>query len=166
MNRLRPSIEGCSLDYCRAADLRGKLLQLLARDLRMGDLATAEAHGHLDLAALFQKFDTAWRTLVSRSCSPVRGRKRISLISMTFCALRASRSFFCLSYWILAEIEKAADRRHGIRRDLDQIQVALVCQTQGIMDRQDAELVAFFVDDPHLAHPNLLVDAGSLVQLQ
>ncbi len=76
--------------------------------------------------------------------------------------LRLSRLAFLLLLveLVFAKVEQAADRRHGIGRDLNQVQTAVEGQPERLLDREDAELVALFVDDPHLADPNLLINAS------
>src|SRR6202034_2949850 len=59
----------------------------------------------------------------------------------------------------LAIILNAADRRHCIRRNLNQIQRPLAGHLQGIERRHDAELLAILVNDADLAGANSFVSA-------
>src|SRR5438067_2169079 len=59
-----------------------------------------------------------------------------------------------------AVIEQLADRRDGIRRDLDQIEITLACHLQRLRDRDDTELRPIFVDEPNFRNPDGTVGAG------
>ena len=71
---------------------------------------------------------------------------------------------------IFPEIHDAADRRHGRRRDLDQVEPLLLRDRQGLRRRHDAELRARVVDHPDLAdadafvHPHAVVTARASVE--
>jgi len=58
-----------------------------------------------------------------------------------------------------AIVEQLADRWDSVRRDLDQIEIALACHLQGLSDRDDAELRPIFVDEPNFRNPDGTVGA-------
>jgi hypothetical protein len=61
---------------------------------------------------------------------------------------------------VLAVVHEPADRRHGIRRYLDQVEPTLARHLERIECRNDADLLAVLIDEPDLADPDTLVDAG------
>src|SRR4051812_10581689 len=76
--------------------------------------------------------------------------------------LRLARALLFLVL-ILPEIHDAADRRHGRRRDLDQVEPLLLRNRERLRRRHDAELLAGVVDHPDFAHANALVDPHAIV---
>jgi hypothetical protein len=64
---------------------------------------------------------------------------------------------------VLPEVHDAADRRHGARRDLDEIEPFLARDHQRLLRRHDAELLAEIVNHPDLAHADTLVDARAVI---
>jgi hypothetical protein len=54
----------------------------------------------------------------------------------------------------------AADRRNRVGRNLNQIEAALASDLQRLKRREDAKLLAVFVDDANFARTNFLVDAN------
>jgi hypothetical protein len=64
---------------------------------------------------------------------------------------------------VFPEVHDAADRRHGRRRDLDQIEPLLLGNGQGLRRRHDAELRARVVDHADLADPDAFVDPYAIV---
>ena len=67
--------------------------------------------------------------------------------------------FFVLLVAQPAVIVKTADRRHGHRRDFDQVDTAVASHRKRIPRRHDPELRAIIRDHAHLRHADLLVDA-------
>ena len=60
---------------------------------------------------------------------------------------------------IAAVILNAADRRNCVGRNLNQVQATLASNLQRLKRRQDAELLAVFVDDADFACANTIVNA-------
>ena len=60
---------------------------------------------------------------------------------------------------VFAVIHKPADRRIGIGGNFYQIQIFLLCGLQSDLHIHDTELSPDFIDDPHLARTNPLVDS-------
>jgi hypothetical protein len=58
----------------------------------------------------------------------------------------------------LAVVEDLADRRVGLRRDLDEIEIVLSCQLERLREGLDPELVPLGIDEPDLSGPDALVD--------
>jgi hypothetical protein len=61
---------------------------------------------------------------------------------------------------VFAVVHEPADGRHGIRRHLDQVESTLARHLERIECRDDADLLAVLIDEPDLANPDTLVDAG------
>ncbi|GAA2073624.1 hypothetical protein GCM10009725_02480 [Aeromicrobium tamlense] len=59
----------------------------------------------------------------------------------------------------LSEVHEAADRGPGLRGDLDEIEIGLGGQAQGILDADDADLFTARSDETDLRYANALVDA-------
>ena len=64
---------------------------------------------------------------------------------------------FALLKTILAVVHEFAYGRDSLRRDLDQIKTALLCDTQRLVRRHDAHLLAVFSDEPDLPVVDVLV---------
>src|SRR5215204_7804771 len=65
---------------------------------------------------------------------------------------------------VLAVVHDPADRRVGLRRDLDQVEVCLTGDRQGLRQRFDADLLAIRTDQPHLTGADAVVDPGFVVR--
>jgi hypothetical protein len=70
---------------------------------------------------------------------------------------RASRAF-CALVFELSVVHELADGRSRHRGDLDEIQVRLCGQFEGLADRHDADLLALWAHETHLGHPDPVVD--------
>src|SRR5262245_17606687 len=68
---------------------------------------------------------------------------------------------FLLLVKILAEINDTTDRRLSLWRDFDQVVAALARNSDGLLRRQNAELLPFFINDPHFLRANAFVDANA-----
>lgn len=61
---------------------------------------------------------------------------------------------------VLPVVHEPADGWHGIRRHLDQVEPTLARHLKRIECRDDADLLAVLIDQPNLADPDALIDAG------
>ena len=61
---------------------------------------------------------------------------------------------------VLAVIHQPADRRHGVGCYLNKVEPSLTRHLERIKGRNDANLLALFVNEPNLANADALVDAG------
>ena len=61
---------------------------------------------------------------------------------------------------VLAEVHELADRRLGHRGHLDEVEIGLHGQAQGVLDADDSDLLAVRAHEAHLGDSNPLVDAG------
>src|SRR5579885_2969399 len=103
-----------------------------------------------------------WPTLKSTSCVLVSEPTFTSFSTLAAPFLRPLLHLVA----VLAVVHDPADRRRGVRGDLDQVEVALLREALRLLGAHDAELRPVGVDHPHLAganlavHPNLVVDLG------
>jgi hypothetical protein len=63
----------------------------------------------------------------------------------------------------LPEVENLADRRRGIRRDLDEVETGLRGSRQRVVDVDDAEVVTGFADQLNLRDADFTVDARAFL---
>jgi hypothetical protein len=68
------------------------------------------------------------------------------------------RSF--ISVRELPVVHELRDLRTGHRSDLDEVEVAVLGEAQGLADGDDADLLAVGPDQAHLGHADPVVDAG------
>jgi len=81
---------------------------------------------------------------------------------MIFCFFAGFVLFLLLFVFILAEIEDFADRRVGVRSDLDEIETGIGGHGERFVARDDPHHVAALVDQAYAHHADLVVDPGSL----
>jgi hypothetical protein len=60
---------------------------------------------------------------------------------------------------VLAPVHDAHDRRTGVWSDLHEVERQLLCGFTGLLKGNDADLLAFGVDEADGADPDLVVDA-------
>ena len=60
----------------------------------------------------------------------------------------------------LAVVHELADRRAGLGGHLDQVEVGLAGQAEGVLDTDDPDLLPVGADQSHLGNADALVDAG------
>src|SRR5262252_64635 len=97
----------------------------------------------------------AARARTCRSCSSVRGRRRSSF-SSEVCSL-----FLLFLVLELAVVQDLAHWRLSVWGDFDEIELLPPGHLERLGDRQDADLLAVFVDHPYFRNAYLLVDAWS-----
>ena len=75
--------------------------------------------------------------------------------------LPGARIFAVLGFLVkeLAVIDNAADGRRGVGGNLDQVQAFALCQTKGVIEGHDPQLLFGLVDDPDFAGTDLPVPA-------
>src|SRR5437773_3627487 len=131
-------------------------------DLGMRHLAAAEEDRRLDLVAVFEEaLDVLLLELV---VVLVDFRAEFDLLDLDHLLVLAGLArALLLLVLVLPEIHDAADRRHGRRRDLDQVEPLLLGDREGLWRRHDAELRAGVVDHPDFADPAAFVHSGAVV---
>ena len=63
---------------------------------------------------------------------------------------------------VLRVVQDAADRRLGIGRHLDEVEVAILSLTQGVLGAHDPHLLAVLVDETNLGNADAFVDPGGV----
>jgi len=58
------------------------------------------------------------------------------------------------------EVHELADRRSGLRRDLDEVEIGLLGETQRVFNPDDADLLPVRADQPHLWDADTVVNPG------
>src|SRR5216683_1441437 len=131
-------------------------------DLGMRHLAAAEEDRRLDLVAVLEEaLDVLLLELV---VVLVDLRPELDLFDLDHLLVLASLArALLLLVLVLPEIHDAADRRHGGRRDLDQVEPLLLGDREGLWRRHDAELRAGVVDHPDFADADAFVHSGAVV---
>jgi len=61
---------------------------------------------------------------------------------------------------VFPEIHELADRRSGLRRDLDEVEIGLLGETQRVFNPDDADLLPVRADQPHLWDADTVVNPG------
>src|SRR5699024_3649774 len=136
----------------------GHPLQQLDTTLGTGLLAAAEADDDLDLVASVEELlDVAALGLVvvgvDLQAHPDLLLDRVRLVLARFTGLQVG---FVL---VLAVIHETGDRRVRAGRDLDQVEICFLGETQGVLDPDLADLLAGGPDQEDLGDPDLTVDA-------
>jgi hypothetical protein len=60
----------------------------------------------------------------------------------------------------LPEVHELADRRSGLGRDLDEVEIGLLGETQRVFNPDDADLLPVGADQPHLRDADTVVNPG------
>ncbi|BDZ53410.1 hypothetical protein GCM10025870_04830 [Agromyces marinus] len=129
------------LDGAELGDILREALQEAHAHLGARLLATAEQDHGLDLVAGLQEADGALHlglvvVLVDLETEPNLLEDRVRLVAPGF--LRLLRSLVL----VLAVVHDLDDRRTGVRRDFDEIEVGLLREPQCHLDLHDADLLS------------------------
>src|SRR5207237_390446 len=128
----------------------------------MRHLAAAEEDRRLDLVAFGQEaLDVLLLEIV---IVHVHLRPELDLLdldhALVFLGLAGALLFLVL---ILAEVHDPADRRHGSRRDLDEVEALLLCDGQRGRRRHDPELRPGLVDHADFSNTDAFVGANAVI---
>ena len=139
-----------------------KPLENTPPDFGVRHLAAAEEDRRLDLVAVLE--EALDMLLLELVVVLVDLRPELDLLDQDhlLVLLRFARALLLLVL-ILPEVHDAADRRHGGRRDLDQVESLLLRYGQGLRRRHDAELLPGVVDDPDFPDADAFVHPGAVV---
>jgi len=127
----------------------------------MSHLASAMKNHGLDLVAFAEEPDDlvlANLIVVLRGCRT----------KLYFFQLRAATAFALLVGLLVLLVKEFtvigdfANRRIGRRRNFHQIESAFARHFNGFIRLHDAELTAFFIDDPDLTRPDALVYSSAI----
>ena len=139
--------------------LLGELVQQSAPDIRVRHLSSAKEHRQFHLVSAVQKLSSL--TAFSLQVVVVDLWTNPDLFQLDNMLILARFPLFpALLVTELAVIHQAADGRHCVRCDFNEIQSTLPRHLQRIARGDHANLLAFFINQPHLSDANALVDTG------
>ncbi len=160
MHRHRaPFHSGRLLDVSMRPKLLRQLIEQSPPDIRVSHLPPAKEDGQLHFVPAIQEL----------------GRLATLRFQIVIVDLRANPHLFKLDDMLilarlallaallvpeLAVVHQAADRRHRVRRDFYKIQTSLTGHLQRVASRDHPDLLALFVNQPHLSDANALVNPG------
>ena len=154
----RPSCRGEDSTKPSSLDVLGQPLQQPEAELRAGLLTSAEHDGDLDLVPGTQEPDDV--TLLGLVVVRVDLRPQLHLFDDRVGLVPAGLARLLRGLvLVLAEIHQLADGRPGCCRDLDEVEIGLLCQPKCVLDPDDAYLLTVRSDQSHLGNADALVDA-------
>ena len=154
---LRPSRLGIDSMVAELLELLGQAHEQLLPALRVHQLAAAEHDRHLHLVLVLQEAHHV--ALLGLVVVGVDLGPELDLLDVDRALVPARLLGLELELVaVLAEVHDPADRRVGLRGDLDQVEVLLGGVVEGHAQRLDAELLALLVDQAHLIGDDAVVD--------
>ena len=158
MVMLRPSCFGAASTVAQLGHVLGEPLQQPEPQLGAGLLATAEHDRDLDLVATLEEaHDVALLGLVVVG---VDLRSELLLLDHGELLVAAGLPGLLRALVLeLAVVHELADRRAGGGGDLDEVELGLLRQPQGVLDAHDADLLAVRADQADLGNADAVVDA-------
>jgi hypothetical protein len=147
------------LDGAVGTELVGKLIEQRLAQVRVGHLAATEEDGQFDLVPGVEELGglAPFRLqVVVVDLGPDTDLFQLDGVLVTarlalFAALLVAK---------LAVVHEPADGGHRIGSHLDQVETPLARHLKRIKGGDDADLLAVLVDQPDLADPDALIDAG------
>ncbi|CAD5930546.1 protein of unknown function [Streptomyces sp. KY75] len=147
------------LDEAQILHVRSETLEQSEAQLRAGLLTTTEHDRDLDLVALLEEPDDV--TLLGVIVVRVDLRPELHLLDdrvrLVLARLTGLHGRLVLELPVVHEL---AHGRTGCRRHLDQVEVILLCELQGLGKRNNPDLLAAGTDKSDLGNANPVVDAG------
>ena len=138
------------------AALLSKLDQQILADVGVGHLPPAEPDGDLAPVALAQELLGVAQLHIE--VVDIDAGRHANLLDLHYPLILAG---FLLALGlfepVFAVVHKLTHRGYGVGGDLDQIQIALLCQAQGLLRGHDAQLFAGLRDQPDLFVANLFI---------
>src|SRR6202048_4146901 len=149
---------GPHLNFADVRQIFLELFQDAGAPFAVRHLATAEPDGCLDLVACLQPLTRMLHAIAiivlvraGAEFNFLYGDDHLFLFSLV--------RLFLGQVLVLAIINNLANRRLGVRRDLDQIHASRARGANGVTRVHDAKLFTVFGNDAHLGHANAFVDA-------
>ena len=152
-------LTGVGLDGAQLGHLLGQALQEPDTELGPGLLTAAEADDALDLVpALEESLDVA---ALGGVVVLIDLGAELDLLELGVC-LVASRVARLHGRLVLelAVVHELAHRRAGVGCHLDQVEIGLLSQTQGVLHADNADLLAAGADETHFGNADPFVDTG------
>ena len=143
------------------ADILNQPVDDLVPKLAMGHLAATETQRRLDLVAVMEKADRL--VLLGLVVVLVHRDRELDFLDDDDLLLFARRPL-ALVFFVeeFAVILNAANRRHGVGRNLHQIETALAGDLEGFKRWKNAELFSIFVNYANFTRAYPIVDADEL----
>ena len=88
------------------------------------------------------------------------GTKLLLLDNSLLLVLTSLACLLCSFILELAVVHELAHRRAGVGCHLDQVEVGLLSQTQGVLHADNADLLAAGADETHFGNADPFVDTG------
>jgi hypothetical protein len=149
------------LDHRELAELLREAVEQLLAALGVGHLAAAEHDRHLDLVAPVEEADDVALLGVVVVLRDLRAELDLPHVDLRL-VLARGLLLLGLLVLVLRVVEHAADRRLGLRRDLDEVEVLALRVAERLLRLHDPDLRARLVDEAHLGNADALVDAGRI----
>ena len=152
---------GHELDHAGVADVLDEAVDDVVAELAVGHLAAAEAEAGLHLVALVEEADGL--ILLGLVVVLVHRDRELDFLDDDDLLLFARRPL-ALVFFVeeFAVILNAANRRHGVGRNLHQIETALAGNLEGFKRWKNAELFSIFVNYANFTRAYPIVDADEL----
>src|SRR5699024_5549515 len=147
------------LDRAQFLNVLGQTCQQPAPEFGPGLFTTTEHDRHLDLVPTLEEPDDV--TLLGLVVVRVDLRAELDLLDDRVRLVLARLA--CLDRGLvleLAVVHQLGDRRTGGRRDLDQVEIGFLGQTQCVLHGNDSGLLTVGPDESDLGHPDAVIDAG------
>jgi hypothetical protein len=143
------------------ADILNQAIDDLISQLAVGHLPAAEPQGRLHFISLVEKANRL--VFLGLVVVLVDGDRELNFLDGDDLLLFA-RSPFALIFFvqIFAVVLNAADRRHGVGRDLYQVEAAFAGNFESFKGWENAELFSIFVNDANFTRAYPIVDAYKL----
>jgi hypothetical protein len=149
------------LDYAIVANILNQTIDDCVAKLAVRHLTALEAQRRLHLVAVLQK---AYRLVFARDVIVIiDGHREFNFLNGDdFLTLTRSAIRLFLFIQELSVVLNATNGRNGSRRDFHEVEAAFAGDLQGFEGWEDAELLAFFVNDANFAGANSLIDTDKL----
>ena len=123
----------------------------------MARLASPEHDRDLDLRPLVQKADDVALLRLVVVVPDLRPELDLLDVDRNL-VLPSELGFLLLLVAVLAVVHDPRDRRIGLSRDLDEVEILSVRVVERLLDRLHSKLAAVLVDEPYLRDANVFVD--------
>src|SRR5690606_8703783 len=153
-----PVLLGCGLDRTQLRHVLCEALEQPESQLGAGLLAAAEHDRDLDLVPTLEEAHHV--ALLGLVVVGVDLRPELLLLDRGELLVAAGLPGLLRALVLeLAVVHELADRRAGLRRDLDEVELGLLRKAQGVLDAHDSDLFAVRSDQANLGNADAVVDA-------
>src|SRR5712671_4693026 len=160
-DHLAPFKTGVHLDLGDLFGIAFEAIEQPDAEFLVRHFAAAEAQRHLDLVAFPEEANH--RAHLHIVIVIVDHRAEFDFLDFDDLLLLARfRLLFLLLKFVLAKIEQLADRRLGVRRNLDEVEAGLLRQRQCVGNRNCAAVGTVPIDQMNLAFADVIIDARTV----